>query len=148
MVPKAASGDWRPCGDYRSLSKATFPDRCHVSQLRDFIGALFDKTVPWKIHLVHAFHQIPVVPEDMPNTAVTTPFGLFKFIRMPFGLLNAAETFQRFSEHVLRGLPFLYAYIDDILVAIRSAKEQKEHPTLMFDRPDKFGVVINPNKCG
>ncbi|BHF59486.1 hypothetical protein SprV_0100244500 [Sparganum proliferum] len=147
MVPKATSGDWRPGGDYRALNNATIPDRYPVPHLQDFAGAIFGKAVFLKIYLLRAFHQIPVAPEDIPKTAVTTPFGLFGFICMPFGLRNAAKTFHRFIDHVLRGLPFVYAYIDDLLVASRNEEEHKEHLALVFDCLDKFGVVVNPSKC-
>jgi len=83
-----------------------------------------------------------VNPENIPKTAVTTPFELYEFRFMPFGLRNAA--FQRFINEVLHGLSYCYAYIDNILIA---SANKEEHLQELFSRLDAYGVRINPAKC-
>ena len=65
---------------------------------------------------------------------------------MPFGLHNAAQTFQRFIDMVLHGFSFSYAYIADVLIA-SSTEEHKQHLHLVFEHFKEYRVLIHPNKC-
>lgn len=126
-MEKKPDGSWRPCGDYRKLNFVTVPNSYPIPHIHDFSANLCGAQIFSRIDLIRAFYQIPVAEEDVPKTAVITPFGLFEFLRMPFGLYNAPQTFQRFIDDVLRGLPFAYAYLDDVLIASSSEEEHLQH---------------------
>ena len=147
LQPKPNSKESRPCGDYRALNTVTVPDRYPLPYLHDFSQRLYGCSVFSKIDLVKAFHHIRIHPDDVQKTAITTPFGLFEFTRMPFGLRNAPQTFQRFMDMILQGLPFVFCYIDDILIASEDYDQHIQHLREVFTRLDKNGLTINAAKC-
>ena len=146
LVPKK-DGTPRPCGDYRRLNERTVGDAYPIPHLHDLATDLSGCQVFSKIDLVKGYHQVPVRAKDVPKTAIATPFGLFEFLRMPFGLKNAAQTFQRLMDNVTAQLPGVFAYIDDVLVASPTAEDHEHHLRQLFRALRRFGLVVNASKC-
>ena len=90
-----------------------------------------------------AYWQVPVA--KLPS-AISTPFGVFVFKAMPFGLKNAGSTFQRLIDNVLAGLPFCWSYKDDLICFSRLVEEHKEAVCDVLKRLRMAGLIYNPTK--
>jgi hypothetical protein len=96
---------------------------------------------------VKGTHQIPMAAKDVAKTAIITPFGLFEYLFMPFGLRNAAQTFQCFMDSLFKHLPFVFCYLDDIIITSLTLEEHHEHLRQIFTILQENGLKINPAKC-
>ena len=146
MVPKK-DGTSRPCGDYRHLNKHTTGDAYPIPHIHDFAADLVGCKIFSKIDQVKGYHQVLAREQDVPKTAIATPFGLFEFVRMQFGLKNSAQTFQRLMDSVTGQLKGVFAYIDDVLVASPTAEQHKRDLKQLFSALWCFGLVLNSSKC-
>jgi hypothetical protein len=101
--------------DYRALNAVTIPDSYTLPSI-EYIKQHITGKVFSSLDLREGFMQVAVEETDRHKTAVKTPWGLFEFNRMPFGLRNAPPTFQRFINTVLHGIKKVFVYIDDVVI--------------------------------
>jgi Reverse transcriptase (RNA-dependent DNA polymerase)/RNase H-like domain found in reverse transcriptase len=145
MVPKK-DGSWRPCGDYRQLNAAMVPDQYLVPNIGDMSAKLAGCSVFTKLDLRKGYYQIPVAEEDMQKTAVITPFGLWEFQRMPFGLRNKGQSFQRLMDSLTADLRSAFSYLDDVIVASTPENHAAALESVLQRLKDS-GLVLNLEKC-
>jgi hypothetical protein len=146
MVRKK-DGSWRPCGEYRQLSLETTHDRYPLPSILDLSSKLHGCKFFSCIDLVKGYHQIPMASQNVAKTAIITPFGLFEYLFMPFGLRNAAQTFQRFMDSLFKHLLFVLFYLDDLIIASHILEEHHVHLRQIFTILQENGLQINPAKC-
>ena len=145
LQPKP-DGTYRPCGDFRQLNEKTLTDTYPIPHLRYFTAKLNGAKVFSKVDLTKAYHQIPIKKEDRHKTAITTPWGLFQFRRLAMGLCNAAQSFQKMIEDVLRDISGVFVYLDDILVYTQTEAEHERVLRELFSRLRDNGMAISPEK--
>ena len=145
LVPKGNS--WRVVGDYRRLNQETVKDAYPMSNITSLYSMLHGKKVFSNLDLVRGYNQIAMEESSIPKTAVVTPFGLFEFTRMPFGLSNASQTFQRFMNELFGHLDFVFVYIDDVLTFSKDEKEHTAHLETVFKILHDNNLKIGLPKC-
>ena len=86
--------------------------------------------------------------ESREKTAFTTPFGLYEFEVMPFGLHSAPATFQRMINYALRNCQeFARAYIDDIVIFSGCWEEHLDHLRKVMTCLQEANLTIKMSKC-
>ena len=145
---KKPDGSWRVCGDFRRVNAMTKLDRYPLPALTTFNEQLAGCTVFSKVDLKQAFQQVCVDESSQEKTAIITTLGLYKFLRMPYGLKNAAQCFQRNVHQLLSDLPFAhFVYMDDVIVGSGNKEDHIRDLRCLFQRMKEAGLLLNKDKC-
>ena len=94
------------------------------------------------------YHKIQLHPNDQEKTTFTTPWGTFMYAKIPFGSMNARDTFQRAMDIVLleENDRFVVIYLDDITIYSKFDQDHLKYLHKVFYKCRKFGISLNPKK--
>ena len=142
-------GSLRMCVDYRQLNAKTRKDAYPLPRIEESLDALTGAKWFSTLDLASGYNQVPMAKADQAKTAFCTPFGLFEFNRMPFGLCNAPGTFQRLMERMFGDQRFqsVLLYLDDIIVFSSTVRQHLERLEEVFARLDQQGLKAKLSKC-
>ena len=142
-------GSLRLCCDFRKLNLKTVPDRQPIPRVQDLLDGLHGQKYFSTLDMAKAYHQGYVRDICRKYTAFSTPWALFEWLRIPFGLKNAPAAFQRYISTALAGLldKACVAYLDDILIFGKTFEEHKTNLKLVLQRLKSKGIKLRVDKC-
>lgn len=100
-----------------------------------------------KLDIKSAFHHLVLDEESRELTTFLTEDGMFRFVRLVFGVNCAPEIFQRMINQKLEGIPGVITYIDDILVHAESLDELRQRTNLVLAALRRNNLTLNEEKC-
>ena len=145
---KKKDGALRMCVDYRRLNAIAPADTYPMPRIDDMIDSLGKAKYITTLDLARGYWQVPVEEESRSRTAFATPYGLFQFRVMPFGLHGAPATFQRMMDGILQDYTdYAAAYLDDVVIYSMTWKDHVKHIQAIFNSLREAGLTIKPSKC-
>ena len=130
--------------DYRALNKVTWKYVCAMPRVRDIFlklnGARYFSTLDCHV----GYHNTPLEGDSITQTAFTSPFGKYEYLKVPFRLTQTLAYFQELMNKVLKDLPF--AILDDIIIYSKTAKEHLD-PLQVFYKLWNAELIMKLSKC-
>src|SRR5581483_8968468 len=137
----------RVCLETRLLNAKIKDDRYPLPVIQDILSSLGGAKVFTTLDLKESFHQMPLRKQDQEKTAFTWNNRHWMFRGAPFGLKVLSSHFQRVMNAIFLDMPFVLAYIDDIVVFSKDEKEHEEHVRKAIQRLSKYNLRIRRKKC-
>ena len=142
-------GGLRLCVDFRKLNKKTIPDKQPIPRVQDILDNLGGQKWFSTLDMSQAYHQGEVHEDFRKFTAFSSPWSLYEWIRIPYGLCNAPQNFQRYINECLCDLRdhICIAYLDDILVYGKTFETHYGNLERVLRLLSEKGIKLNARKC-
>ncbi|GKA27800.1 reverse transcriptase domain-containing protein [Tanacetum coccineum] len=149
VMVKKHDESWRMCVDFKDLNKACPQDSYPLPEIDWKVESLYGYPFKCFLDAYKGYHQIKMAEEDEEKTAFIMSQGIFCYIKMPFGLKNVGETYQRlvdraFQKHIGRNLE---VYVDDLVIKSHTEEEIIRHIAETFKTLRQINMKLNPKKC-
>ena len=149
VIVHKKNGEIRLCCDFRALNKKTIQDTHPLPRVQETLDSLGGSHWFTVLDQSRAYYQGFMSEEDRHKTAFVSPWGLYEWVRIPFGLTNAPAKFQRYMEETVADFrdKFALPYLDDVIVYSKTFEGHLSHIGQVLQRLKERGLRLNIAKC-
>ncbi len=133
--------------DFRALNKAIKRKVYPLPKIQDVLLRRSGYRYLTKIDLSMQYYTFMLDEESRPLTTIATPFGLYRYLRLPMGVSQSPDIAQEIMEKVLAGIDDIEIYLDDIAVFSKTYEQHLSTLSAVFARLEESGFAVNPLKC-
>lgn len=146
VIPKS-NGSLRVCIDPRDLNRAILREQYPMKTVEEVAGQLSSANVFSVLDAGQAYYQVKLSDASSDLLCFNTPFGRYKFCRMPFGIKSAPEVYQRIASQIFDNLDGVDVIMDDVLVWGRNMEEHNMRLRAALQRVRESHLTLNRDKC-
>ncbi|XP_069095359.1 gypsy retrotransposon integrase-like protein 1 [Pleurodeles waltl] len=147
VITKKKTGDIRLCADLRSLNRNIVVD-CHpLPRIQEILAPTNGSRYFSLIDLKSAYHQVKLCESSKDYTTFVTPFGAYRYVRLPFGLASAASVFQKLMDFLFQDMDGIEKFQDDILVHSKTSSEHNVILNKVLSILRERGMTVSRSKC-
>lgn len=146
VIAEKNNGNLRICLDPKFLNQAIKRERSYIPTRDDIKSNLVGMKYFTVMDMKEAFYHIELDDESADLCTFITPFGRYRFLRLPFGIITAPEVFQKMAMVVFEGINEVTVYFDDLIIATKTEQEHRCVLNKVIDRANKWGIKFNSDK--
>lgn len=147
VIVHEQNGDLRLCLDPKQLNAAIMRPHFQIPSFEEITskmsGAKFFSTLDSR----NGFWHVMLDEQSSELTTFNTPYGRFKFLRLPYGLCSASEVFQQKMKQIFEGFEGVEVYIDDLIIWGSSKSEHDLRLRRVLEKMTQENIKLNKNKC-
>ncbi|XP_031335047.1 uncharacterized protein K02A2.6-like [Photinus pyralis] len=146
VIVEKSNGDLRLCLDPKYLNEAISREHFLIPTVEEIASKLSKKSYFTVLDMKDGYFQVRITDESSEYCSFGTPFGRYRFLRLPFGIKSAPEVFQKKNYEVFGDIDGVGIYFDDLIITGTTEQEHDEKLRLVLERAKKFNIKFNRNK--
>ena len=147
VLVQKPNGAIRICLDPSELNKNLKREHFALPTSAEIFSKLSGSKVFTTLDCTSGFLQLELDDESSLLTTFATPFGCYRFLRLPYGFSSSPEIFSRTVSEIFEDIPGVECYVDNILVHAASLAEHDAILKIVLERCRERNLRLNESKC-